>query len=193
MITFTDRAREAVLGFMGEDEQALEALRIRENPGGLGATRFELALVSRDELGDGDVEHDLGDFKVFVESNAVESLDGAVVDFVERVNESGFEVKTAHANGADAMDPDEMAEKVRAVLDERVNPAVAAHGGAIVLKAVEGNDVFIEMTGGCQGCAMSRMTLRQGVERMLRDVIPQIGNVHDATDHQSGSNPYFAQ
>jgi len=193
MITFTDKAREAVLGFMGEDEQVLEALRIRENPGGEGPTRFELALVTRDELGEGDVEQDLGDFKVFVESDAVESLEGAVVDFVERVNESGFEVKTASPNGGAAVDSEEMAEKIRAVLDERVNPAVAAHGGAIVLRAVEGNDVFIEMTGGCQGCAMSRMTLRQGVERMLREVIPQIGNVHDATDHQSGENPYFAQ
>ncbi len=193
MITFTDRAREAILSFMSEDDMELEALRIIENAGAEGGSRFELSLVTSDELGEHDVEQEGGPFRVFIDQATVDVLKNATVDFVERVNESGFEVRTAPGGGSASVDSSEMAEKIRGILAERINPAVAAHGGAIELVAVEGSDVFIEMTGGCQGCAMSRMTLRQGVERMLRDVIPEIGTVHDATDHASGSNPYFAQ
>jgi Fe-S cluster biogenesis protein NfuA len=57
----------------------------------------------------------------------------------------------------------------------------------------EGTEVYIEMGGGCQGCALSRMTLRQGVERMLRDAVPEITELHDVTDHAVGANPYFPQ
>ncbi|MEZ4417534.1 MAG: NifU family protein [Gemmatimonadota bacterium] len=188
MITFTDRAKEAVLSFMGEGEDALEALRIQDGADPGAPSRFELTLVSTDERTDRDQVVDLGPFKVYVDADSSDALAGAVVDFVERVNEAGFEVRTAQAP---APPEGPMAERVRAVLDERINPAVASHGGAIELVAVEGSEVFIEMTGGCQGCAMSRMTLRQGVERMLKEVIPEISAVHDATDHTRGANPYF--
>ena len=56
---------------------------------------------------------------------------------------------------------------------------------------VKDTEIYLEMSGGCQGCAMSRMTLRQGVERMLLQEVPEITAVHDVTDHASGSNPYF--
>ncbi len=56
---------------------------------------------------------------------------------------------------------------------------------------VQSTEIFLEMSGGCQGCARSRMTLRQGVERMLRQAVPELTAVHDVTDHASGQNPYF--
>ena len=77
------------------------------------------------------------------------------------------------------------------VLQDQVNPAIASHGGAINLVDVRGTEIYLEMSGGCQGCAMSRLTLRQGVERMLRQAIPELTAVHDITDHASGANPYF--
>jgi len=82
-------------------------------------------------------------------------------------------------------------EKVKEVLDAQVNPAVSAHGGEIVLVDVKGSEIFIEMAGGCQGCALSRMTLKQGVERMVRQAVPEITAVHDVTDHTSGDNPFY--
>jgi len=81
--------------------------------------------------------------------------------------------------------------RVRTVLDTQVNPAIAAHGGMISLVDVQDTEVFVEMSGGCQGCALSRMTLRQGVERMLRQAVPELTAVHDVTDHASGVNPFF--
>jgi Fe/S biogenesis protein NfuA len=84
-----------------------------------------------------------------------------------------------------------IADRVRSVLETQVNPAIAAHGGMISLVDVEDTDVYVEMSGGCQGCALSRMTLRQGVERMLREAVPELTAVHDVTDHASGDNPYL--
>ena len=143
-------------------------------------------------------EIDGGGFAVFIKGDDVSVLDGATVDFVQRVNESGFEVRPAGgavADLAERRDKDaptgEIADRVRAVLDSQVNPAIAAHGGMISLVDVEDTDIFVEMSGGCQGCALSRMTLRQGVERMLREAVPELTAVHDITDHASGENPYL--
>jgi Fe/S biogenesis protein NfuA len=136
-------------------------------------------------------------FTVLVNASDQPRLEGAVVDYIERVNDSGFEVRTngASANGkrpAPSHGPTgEIADQVRSVLDAQVNPAIASHGGMISLVDVDGTEVYVEMSGGCQGCALSRMTLRQGVEKMLRQAIPELTAVHDVTDHASGENPFF--
>jgi Fe-S cluster biogenesis protein NfuA len=82
-------------------------------------------------------------------------------------------------------------EKVSCVLTEQINPAVAAHGGSIELLDVKGRDVFLKMSGGCQGCGMAAVTLRRGVENALREQIPDLGAVYDTTAHEEGKNPYY--
>ena len=202
MITFTDRAREEVLSFLGQSDGELEALRISLRDGDLkGGPHFDLTLVALGERKEDERELDLGDFSVLVRETAVDRLEGATVDFVDRVNESGFEVSTrdaendggAEASKADAATPPtgEIAERVREVLDNNVNPAIAAHGGHISLIDVQDTEISVEMSGGCQGCALSAATLRQGVERMLKEAIPELTAVHDITDHESGANPYL--
>lgn len=191
MLTFTDHAREMVLAFMNQGEGELEALRIGVE-GSPVAPHLELTLVSRTDRRDDEREVDLGDFAVLVAESSLDRLEGATVDFVERVNESGFEVRPRPGGGlavATASGP--LAERVREVLDRQVNPTIASHGGEISLVGMQDTEIYLEMSGGCQGCAMSRMTLRQGVERMLREAVPEITAVHDVTDHASGQNPYF--
>ncbi|HYP29827.1 MAG TPA: NifU family protein [Blastocatellia bacterium] len=83
-------------------------------------------------------------------------------------------------------------EKVQQVLDETINPGVASHGGYVELIDVIDNNVYLRMGGGCQGCGAADMTLKQGVERAIREVVPQIDQVLDTTDHGSGQNPYYA-
>jgi Fe/S biogenesis protein NfuA len=142
---------------------------------------------------------DGGGFAVLVRKADAEILEGATVDFVERVNESGFEVRPARTRRPGAPGPKgpggvptgPIADRVRNVLETQVNPAIAAHGGMISLVDVDQTDVYVEMSGGCQGCALSRMTLKQGVERMLREAVPELTAVHDVTDHASGDNPYL--
>ena len=201
MLTFTDRAREMVRSFIDQSDGELPYLRVAAEGSPL-SPRFELTLVSEDERVEDERAVDLGDFTVLVAESQVDRLDGATVDFVQRVNESGFEVRP-RTNGSEPEAPEAVpgssegapegpvAERVREVLDSQINPAIAAHGGALTLVDVQDTEVFVEMTGGCQGCAMSRLTLRQGVERMLRQAIPELTAVHDVTDHASGSNPFY--
>ncbi len=193
MLTFTDNAREMVRSFMDQHDGALQALRITLKNGSPLAPSFELSLVELEEGSPEEMAVDLGDFTVLVEKESAHRLEGATVDFVERLNESGFEIRPAEGKSLDAVEPPSgpVADKIQEVLDQQVNPAVASHGGRIDLVDVKGTEVFIEMSGGCQGCAMSRMTLRQGVERMIRQTVPEVTEIHDVTDHDSGDNPYF--
>jgi Fe/S biogenesis protein NfuA len=81
------------------------------------------------------------------------------------------------------------------VLEEQVNPSIASHGGRADLVALdeEKKVAYIKLSGGCQGCAMSRMTLTQGIETMLKESIPELTEVLDVTDHASGENPFYAK
>lgn len=195
MLTFTDRARDVVRSFLDQSGGELAALRISVDGGSPVAPRFELSLVSMEERHADEREVEGPGFPVLVSEAEAARLEGATIDFVERVNESGFEVRTAPGNGkrtAPAEAPaGEIADRVRQVLDTQVNPAIAGHGGMISLVSVEDTEIYVEMSGGCQGCALSRMTLRQGVERMLRQAVPELTAVHDITDHASGANPFF--
>jgi len=83
--------------------------------------------------------------------------------------------------------------KLEKVIKTEINPGIAAHSGAISLSRVEGNTVYIEMMGGCQGCAASDITLRQGIHQAFREAVPQVGAILDTTDHTAGSNPYFTE
>ncbi len=82
-------------------------------------------------------------------------------------------------------------EAIQRLLEERVNPSVAAHGGHISLVDVKDNTVYIRLEGGCQGCGMADVTLKQGVETEIKRVAPNITAVLDVTDHAGGTNPYF--
>jgi len=88
--------------------------------------------------------------------------------------------------------PDYIREKVQDLLDTQINPAVAAHGGYIDLLDVIENNVYIRMGGGCQGCGMANVTLKQGVEELVRENIPEVGQILDTTDHAAGQNPYYS-
>lgn len=93
-----------------------------------------------------------------------------------------------------AMPPaEQIRERLQYVLDMEINPAIASHSGAILLDRVEGNTVYIQMTGGCQGCAASDVTLRQGVHDSFRSAVPQIGAILDVTDHDAGKNPFYKE
>ena len=99
--------------------------------------------------------------------------------------------KAATAAG-DAPDDDALYERVANLFDHEVNPMVARHGGRVELIDVQDAVVMVRMGGGCQGCGMADVTLRQGIEAMLHEHVPEVKGVVDITDHTAGSNPYFA-
>ena len=83
------------------------------------------------------------------------------------------------------------AEAIQKLLAEEINPAVAAHGGLISLVDVQDDTVYIRLEGGCQGCGMADVTLKQGIEEQIKRTVPRIATVLDVTDHAGGSNPYY--
>ena len=83
-------------------------------------------------------------------------------------------------------------DQVARLFDEQVNPMVARHGGRVELIDVQDAMVMLRLGGGCQGCGMADVTLRQGIEAMLSQSIPQVKGIVDITDHAAGANPYFA-
>jgi Fe-S cluster biogenesis protein NfuA len=92
----------------------------------------------------------------------------------------------------DLLPPSAIRERVQKLLDEMINPNLASHGGFVELLDVESNNIYVRMGGGCQGCGAADMTMKMGIERMLREEIPQIGEVLDVTDHAAGTNPYYS-
>ena len=85
----------------------------------------------------------------------------------------------------------EIREKVQQLLDTSINPAIAGHGGMVSLIDVKDNVVYVQMGGGCQGCGAADITLKAGIERMIREEIPDVAEVLDTTDHAAGKNPYY--
>ncbi|MGH9020471.1 MAG: NifU family protein [Acidimicrobiales bacterium] len=88
----------------------------------------------------------------------------------------------------------DLGRRAVAVLDNDVNPAIASHGGRADLVAMDEDKhiAYLRLSGGCQGCAMSRLTLSQGIEASLRDALPELEAVVDVTDHASGVNPFYS-
>jgi Fe-S cluster biogenesis protein NfuA len=83
-------------------------------------------------------------------------------------------------------------EKVREIIDRDLNPAIAAHGGWVELIDVEEATVFVRLGGGCQGCGMANVTLKQGIEQAIRSNVPEVMAIYDTTDHAAGMNPYYS-
>ncbi len=92
----------------------------------------------------------------------------------------------------DATLEEQIRTKVQRVLDTQINPGVAGHGGQVSLLDVKGNAIYIKMGGGCQGCGMASVTLKQGIEKSIRQYVPEVTDIFDTTDHASGQNPYYS-
>lgn len=104
---------------------------------------------------------------------------------------SGHAAVSEELAASDA-ETDRIRNAVADLITNEINPAVASHGGFVSLIDVRGNTVYLELGGGCQGCGMAHITLKQGIERAIREKIPGVGEILDTTDHAAGTNPYFA-
>lgn len=87
---------------------------------------------------------------------------------------------------------EDLKTRVQQLIDSMINPAVAGHGGFVDLIDVKDNKVYLQMGGGCQGCGAADVTLKSGIERLIKEELPEVEEVLDTTDHASGANPYYA-
>jgi len=192
-VEFTDSARDTVRQFLQANEDANFAVRIRvASPSPLDP-RYEILMIEPDEKSAEDVVFDGDGFDVVMEPESAKLLDGARVDWIETTNGSGFKVENpnlALIGSKPLQGP--LADRVRQVIDQFVNPGVAQHGGQVTLVEVRDKIVYLQMGGGCQGCGMASVTLSQGIERILREQVPEIEGIEDVTNHGDGQNPYIS-
>jgi len=187
MLTISDKAHEMLLHYSAQAEGGEEmALRVEIVGRGAKGFQYDLQFVGVEESKDDDFELEIRGFQVRIASRSVKYLEGATLDFKETLMGGGFSF-----DNPNPMWLDELSKKVADVIDKNVNPAVASHGGHVDLVGVDNGKAIIAFGGGCQGCGMADVTLKQGVEVMITDNVPEIIEVIDATDHAAGVNPFY--
>ena len=187
MITFTELAKRQILTAIADESAPGLALRIAVTGRGKGGFQYRMDLVEEGERDSRDVVEDAGEFRVLIDPESAPKLDGVVVDFVHRLQESGFKFENPNSPWSS-----DTAMEVQRVIDERINPQIASHGGYVTLLDVKDDTAYVSMGGGCQGCGMADVTLKQGIETMILESVPEIRKVLDTTDHAAGTNPYYA-
>lgn len=139
-----------------------------------------------------DTAYDYDGFQLHVAANSEHWLVDAAIDFVTDDTGGQLTIKAPGLKGNIPGDDASLAEKVEWILEYKVNPQVASHGGSISLVEVtDAKEVVLRFGGGCQGCGMAHVTLKQGVEKTLFEFLPELTAVRDVTDHGAGANPYF--
>ena len=199
MIEITPAARARIEGFVQSQVVQDPALRIEleKGPQSPLTRSYLISLVEREDREKTEIAINVDGIRVFLNLDTSNLLSGAVVDWVEEDGSSGFRVHDPKARPAPAPEAPAlaisgpMAERVQRVIDEVINPGIAAHGGFVELVDVSDDTLYLRMGGGCQGCAASAATLRQGIERMVRQEVPEIENIIDVTDHAAGATPYY--
>ena len=160
---------------------------------------YDLSFLDLEQARSDDKRVEFGELTVIIASKDLDKFNNAKLELSDDPTAPGLTMDNPNTPSPEIFGkPDEMpeltgelAEKVQTVLESQINPAIASHGGVAQLVGIEGQDVYLKLGGGCQGCGMAQVTLTQGIETSLRDAIPEIGNIIDATDHASGDNPYF--
>ena len=164
---------------------------------GVGANGFvyETAFVRPEDVNEGDHVEKHGDLPVAIPTTSIDQLRGSVLDITEQ---GGLVIRNPNPASPELATDGEtlelhgtVEERITQLLDSHINPAIAAHGGFVKLLNVEGSTAYLEMGGGCQGCGLAAMTLRNGIESAVKHNIPEIDTIEDATDHLAGTNPYY--
>ncbi len=206
IVSITDEAVAVVNDAISQEPNASELalwLEVRGVDGGKFA--YDLYFQATADAADDDASYDISGVTVVVPSDSIERLRGARLEFSE---EGGGGLVMVNPNVPTPAEiapgvPEEilalglegpLAVKAIAVLEADVNPSIASHGGRADLVAIDEDKgiAYLALSGGCQGCAMSRQTLSNGIEVMLKEQIPQLTDIIDVTDHAVGENPFYA-
>ncbi len=186
-LTVTDAAAEKIRAAKTSEGRDNVALRVMAREDG-AKFRYELKLVDTDSKEADDSVIHLDGIDIYLDRESVPRLARATLDYVEDISGSGLKFDNPNQTTL-ARNP--LAVRVQEVLDDRVNPGLASHGGVVSLVEIQGDRVVLSFGGGCQGCGMADVTLKEGVSAQLKQQIPEISEVVDATDHAAGENPYY--
>ena len=131
-------------------------------------------------------------FTLYVDAPSVRYLDGAQMDYVTQATGGQLTIRAPRIKGDVPGSDASIVERVQYLIDSEINPMLASHKGQVSLVEVTADGVvMLQFGGGCHGCGMVDVTLKQGIEKTLRERIPEIADVRDATDHATGAAPYI--
>lgn len=160
---------------------------------------YDLGWADVNELDEDDDVSVQGGLSVVVTADSIDRMRGAVLDLPSDPSGSGFVIRNPNRPerpdplaGRDLTMVGDIADAVQLLLAEEINPQLDDHGGFAALVGVDGSTVFVTMGGGCQGCAMSALTLREGITAQILERIPAVTEVVDVTDHGAGAMPYYS-
>jgi Fe/S biogenesis protein NfuA len=199
VIEITQAALDQIMAL--REQESIPELHLGLRISGVGNAGFiyETAFLRAEDVGEGDhIEHH-GDLPVAIPPDSIDNLRGSVLDLSADPSNAGLVLRNPNPATPDIAAPDygeielegSVSERVTQLLDRYINPSIAAHGGWASLISVDGETAYLELGGGCQGCGLAAMTLRQGIETAILHNVPEITEVVDVTDHSAGVNPYY--
>lgn len=198
LLTVTETARDKILELRAQEEEP-DGLGLRIEVTGVRGVDYTYDLtfdpIAEADVDAGDVVETDGELPVIIPSESIDALRGATLDLPSSEGQAGLVLRNPNRpdplSGAHLELTGTPAEKIEQLLEGQINPALASHGGFAKLDRVDGEIAYVTMGGGCQGCAVSAMTLREGIARSIKEAIPEITDVQDETDHSQGENPYY--
>jgi len=196
VLTVAPDALERVLEIRdGEEDPGSLCLRVAITGSSGTDYTYDLAFDEVSKLEENDDVSVQGGLTVVVAADSIDDMRGATLDIPRTSGQGGLVIRNPNKPnplvGRNIELTGDIADKVRQLLAEAVNPSLASHGGFADLVGVDGTTVFITMGGGCQGCSMSAATLREGIQVAIKEAIPEVTEIIDATDHDAGDNPFY--
>ena len=176
------------------EREALPGMGVRLSAVDPGTARADARLEfaePRDLVGD-EWAVDCDGFTVYVDADSVAWLDGAEIDYVTQGAGSQLTIKAPRIKGHAPAESASLVERVRWVVENEINPQLAQHKGKVAVEQVSAEGVvLLRFGGGCNGCGMADVTLKQGIEKTLLARVPGVTAVRDVTDHDTGDAPYI--
>ena len=188
-LTVTEIALEKFIAALADEDEGT-GVRVAVHKLNPVNMHYELELVGAGAKTDEDLEVQSGQVKFWIDPMSAELIDGTTIDYMVGAAGEGFKFKNPNDLRYKKWD-DPVADKFQKLLESDINPGIASHGGVITLVEYDDGVATIHMGGGCQGCGQADATLRQGVEAQVKAAIPEIREIVDTTDHDSGQNPYY--
>lgn len=134
---------------------------------------------------------DLGKFRVFMEKRSLPFLEDAKIDYSSDRMGGQLTIRAPNSRMPKVSDDSPLEDKVNYVLHSEVNPGLASHGGMITLEEIADGVAILRFGGGCQGCGMVDVTLKEGVEKTLLEKVPELKGIRDVTDHTDTTNAFM--
>ena len=176
------------------EREALAGLGVRLSAVHAGTPRADVKLefAQEGDLAGDEWAVDCNGFTLWLDAASVPHLDGAQIDYATMATGGQLQIRAPRIKGV-APDADaSLVERVRHVVEHEVNPQLAQHRGHVTVEEVTAEGVvLLRFGGGCHGCGMSEVTLKQGIEKTLLEKVPGVTAVRDATDHATGAAPYM--